>query len=103
MPWTYRPRRVPSGRRLRRRLPAGTQCSFPGDFNARVDYKLLEWPAGDGVWVGLNAIYANAAVMREASPQFGDVYRSWVTTASGNVPLPDSYGSLRITRVSGVE
>src|SRR5207253_6298286 len=40
----------------------GTQCAFPGDFDASVDYMLLEWPAGDGVFVGLNAIFADAAV-----------------------------------------
>jgi hypothetical protein len=58
---------------------------------------------GDNVWVGLNAIFASAGVMRQASTQLGDVYRSWVTTANGNVPLPDTSGSLRITRVGGVE
>jgi DNA-binding SARP family transcriptional activator len=100
---TVGPKAVPEGTYDQIDVHAGTQCSFPGDFDARVDYKLLEWPAGDNVWVGLNAIYANAAVMRQASTQFGDIYRSWVTTANGNVPLPDTSGSMRITRVDGVE
>src|SRR5439155_10469951 len=81
----------------------GTQCSFPDDFDARVDYKLVEWPAADNIYVGLTAIYANASVMRQSSSQMGDGYRSWVATANGNVALPDGSGSLRIARVAGVE
>jgi DNA-binding SARP family transcriptional activator len=100
---TVGPNAVPGGTYDQIDVHAGTQCSFPGDFDARVDYKLLEWPAGDNVWVGLNAIYANAGVMRQASSQLGDIYRSWVTTANGNVALPDSSGSFRITRVDGLE
>jgi hypothetical protein len=100
---TVGPKAVPQGTYDQIDVHAGTQCSFPGDFDARVDYKLLEWPTGDNVWVGLNAIFASAAVMREATTQFGDIYRSWATTATGNVPLPDTSGSMRITRVDGVE
>jgi DNA-binding SARP family transcriptional activator len=100
---TVGPKAVPEGTYDQIDVHAGTQCSFPGDFDARVDYKLLEWPAGDNVWVGLNAIFAGGAVMREATTQFGDIYRSWVTTSNGNVPLPDTSGSMRITRVDGVE
>jgi DNA-binding SARP family transcriptional activator len=100
---TVGPKAVPEGTYDQIDVHAGTQCSFPGDFDARVDFELLEWPAGDNVWVGLNAIFAGGAVMRQASTQFGDIYRSWVTTANGNVPLPDTSGSMRITRVDGVE
>jgi hypothetical protein len=81
----------------------GTQCSFPGNFDARVDYQLLEWPVKDNVLVGLNAIYVNAAVMRESSSQWGDEYSSWVIPSNGGVALPDTSGSLRVTRVGGVE
>jgi DNA-binding SARP family transcriptional activator len=100
---TVGPKAVPGGTYDQIDVHAGTQCSFPGDFDARVDYKLLDWPAADNVWVGLNAIYASAAVMREATSQFGDIYRSWVTTANGNIPLPDTSGSMRISRVDGME
>jgi hypothetical protein len=94
--FTVGPKAVPEGAYDQIDIHAGTQCSFPGNFDARVEYKLLDWPAGYNVWVGLNAIYANGAVMREPSTQFGDIYRSWVTTANGNVPLPDASGSMRI-------
>ena len=38
----------------------GTQCTFPGDFDARVDFTLFEWPAGANVRVGLNAFFVAA-------------------------------------------
>ena len=31
----------------------GTQCTFPGDFDARIDYRLAQWPAANGVSVRL--------------------------------------------------
>ena len=30
----------------------GTQCTFPGDFDAQVDFTLLEWPQADNIFVG---------------------------------------------------
>jgi DNA-binding SARP family transcriptional activator len=81
----------------------GTQCRWPGNFDARVDYTLLEWPAKDNVFVGLNAIYADSAVGRQFHPQWGDQYTGWVTPNGGSVPLPDTSGRLRIARVNGVE
>src|SRR5205823_8054906 len=94
---------VPGGAYDQIDVHLGTQCVFPGDFDARVDYTLLEWPAGDNIDVGLNAIYANAAVMRESSSQWGDEYGSWVIPSNGSVALPDTSGSLRIARVAGIE
>jgi DNA-binding SARP family transcriptional activator len=79
----------------------GTQCRFPGNFDARVDYTLLEWPDGDGVLVGLGA--GAAVVGRESSTQWGDRYRGVVGIADSSVPLPDRSGSLRIVRRGGVE
>lgn len=81
----------------------GTRCTFPGDFDARVDYALLEWPAGANVDVGINAIYAQAAVMRDNSSQWGDGYSSWVASSNGALQLADASGSLRVARVRGVE
>jgi DNA-binding SARP family transcriptional activator len=94
---------VPGGTYNQIDVHVGTQCAFPGNFDARVDYTLLEWPAGDNIDIGLNAIYANAAVMRESSSQWGDQYGSWVIPSNGSVALPDTSGSLRIARVNGVE
>jgi hypothetical protein len=94
---------IPGGTYNQIDVHVGTQCSFPGNFDARVDYTLLEWPAGDNIVIGLNAIYANAAVTRESSSQWGDGYGSWVIPSNGSVALPDTSGSLRIARVNGVE
>ena len=81
----------------------GTRCTFAGDFDARVDYALLQWPVGANIDVGINAIYAQAAVMRDNSTQAGDEYTSWVASSNGAVQLADATGSLRVARVKGVE
>jgi DNA-binding SARP family transcriptional activator len=94
---------VPAGTYNQIDVHVGTQCAFPADFDARVDYALLEWPAGDNILVGMNAIYARAVVMRDNSSQWGDQYNSWVASSNGAVQLPDTSGSLRIARVKGVE
>ena len=100
---TVTPHAVPTGTYNIIDVHVGTRCTFPGNFDARVDYALLDWPKDDNVYVGLNAIYANAAVMRESSSRLGDGYDSWVVPDSGSALLPDTSGSLRITRIGGVE
>jgi DNA-binding SARP family transcriptional activator len=94
---------VPGGKYNQIDVHVGTQCSFPANFDARVDYTLLEWPSGDNIDVGLNAIFANGAVMRDSSSRSGDEYASWVIPSSGSVALADTSGSLRIVRVNGIE
>jgi DNA-binding SARP family transcriptional activator len=100
---TVGPGAVPGGQYNQIDVHVGTQCAWPGNFDARVDYTLLEWPANDNITVGLNAIYASAEVMRVSSSQWGDEYGSWVIPSNGSVSLPDTSGSMRITRVNGVE
>ncbi len=81
----------------------GTQCTFPGDFDAQVDFTLLEWPQADNIFVGLSAIYAGAAVGREDNSAWGDGYTSWVVPGTnGSIPLTDASGSVRIARVDGI-
>jgi DNA-binding SARP family transcriptional activator len=82
----------------------GTACSFPGDFDMRVDYTLPEWPVGDGVIAFLGSADAGGAVGRQSVPS-GDEYQGWIWPNGnlGNAPLPDSSGTLRIARVNGVE
>jgi DNA-binding SARP family transcriptional activator len=94
---------VPGGTYNQIDVHLGTQCKFAGDFDARVDYALLEWPAGANIDVGINAIYAQAAVMRDNSSQSGDHYSSWVASSNGAVQLADASGSLRVVRSKGVE
>jgi len=94
---------VPGGTYNQIDVHVGTTCRFAGDFDARVDYALLEWPAGANINVGIDAIDAHAAVMRDNSSQSGDQYTSWVASSNGAVQLADAAGALRVARVKGVE
>src|SRR5206468_13087561 len=89
---TVGPRAVPGGTYNQIDVHVGTQCAFPGNFDARVNYTLLEWPAKDNIEVGLNAIYANAAVMRVNSSEWGDEYGSWVIPSNGSVAIRETSG-----------
>jgi hypothetical protein len=61
-----------------------TQCTFPGDFDARVDYKLAQWPADNGVSMLLSVL---------AGP---------TPTVWSSQPGPDTTGTLRVVRHNGV-
>jgi hypothetical protein len=79
----------------------GTRCRFPGDFDARVDFALIEWPSDDKVFVGLNAFYADSAVGRVSISAF-DGYSSWILPGGHTTSVGDAHaGSLRIERVGG--
>jgi DNA-binding SARP family transcriptional activator len=77
----------------------GTQCTFPGDFDARVEFTLFEWPAGANVRVGLNAFFVGGFVGRRSSSTTGDEYAARVDPREGSVQLDETSGSLRIARV----
>src|SRR5262249_49612538 len=82
----------------------GTQCKFPGDFNARVDFTLPTWPDSNGVGVTLWAFLANRGdgIRRQSNTQWGELYSSWVGADSAGVQLSDASGSLRLARRGGV-
>jgi DNA-binding SARP family transcriptional activator len=86
----------------------GTMCTFPGDFDARVDYRLLSWPAQSGVYLALNAFFVNAFVERwsqsaeEAGVDPLEVYGSWLDPHLSVVNTSDQQGSLRLRRKDGV-
>ena len=80
----------------------GTQCTFPDDFDARVDFTLFEWPAGANVRVGLNAFFVGGFVGRRSSSASGDEYAAWVTPRNGSAQLDETAGSLRIARVATI-
>jgi hypothetical protein len=86
----------------------GTQCKFPGDFDARVDYRLLIWPEQSGVYLALNAFFANAFVERwsQSAEEAGldplEVYGSWIDPRFSVVNTSDQQGSLRLRRKDGV-
>jgi hypothetical protein len=79
----------------------GTQCRFLGDFDVKVDYELLEWPASAGALVQLTAWFqSNQMSLGRTSIGGEEAYTStappgWSTQHTSS----DTRGSLRITRV----
>jgi hypothetical protein len=94
---------VPGGHQNQIDVHVATQCAFPGDFDARVSYRFLEWPPGDNIDVGMNTDSGVAAVMRDNSSQSGDGYTSWVGQSNRPVSFAPMGGSLRIARVDDIE
>lgn len=110
-----------SGGRLRWEFPAGTapggkwnnygghlgtRCLFPGDFDARVSYTLVEWPAGNDVFVSLWAFFKpdneGWESWRASSPEMGEQYGSFLGAGGGGaVELTDTTGTLRLARRAG--
>jgi hypothetical protein len=79
----------------------GFQCTAPGDYDAQVDFELLEWPTPGGFYAGLNAIFADAGIWRHSGP-WGDDTSSWVAPNALGIPFTPAAGSFRIVRSGGV-
>jgi DNA-binding SARP family transcriptional activator len=79
----------------------GTQCRFPGDFDASVEYRLLDWPAANGVLVELNAWFTSGPQLGLArqSQNWGEEYASFWGGQTSNRRTVDLSGALRIRRV----
>ncbi|MFL5954169.1 MAG: BTAD domain-containing putative transcriptional regulator [Gaiellaceae bacterium] len=82
----------------------GTQCNFPGDFDARVDYALVQWPSPNGMSLGLVAFLGPkptgwAATRTAYGP---DQYQGYVAGKYKSVDSGDWSGTLRVARASGV-
>jgi DNA-binding SARP family transcriptional activator len=103
--YTFSPSAMPGGAYNSIGGHLGTRCKFPGDFDARVDFSLKEWPPGNGIMAILWAFFAPDNLgwqsWRWSSAQWGDAYGSF-TGDSGSVPLDDSTGTLRLVRHNGV-
>jgi len=83
----------------------GTQCKFPGAFDARVHFSLPQWPTGNGADIELDALGDNGAVdtiTRSTTTQF-DGYTIWPVPFGdpGATSIPDTSGRLRIARSHG--
>lgn len=85
-------------------INVGTKCTFPGDFDARVDFTLLNWPAKNGAWASLVAYRTKPLgpidEISRISDSYGERYNNW--PGRGSLPLADNSGSFRIDRSSGV-
>ena len=82
----------------------GTQCSFPGDFDARVDYTLVHWPASNGVGLSLTAFLGPKPIGWSASRTAigADQYQGYVAGRYEQAYTQDLRGTLRVARVNGV-
>jgi hypothetical protein len=76
-----------------------TRCLAHGNFDAQVDFKLVNWPAQNGVWVSLMVGGTPYNVYR-VSWQFdpSDSYGAYLPPASAVLPASGKTGTLRLTR-----
>jgi hypothetical protein len=77
----------------------GTTCRLAGDFDVQADYRLLEWPAANGVQAQFNSFDTTSGffAVRE-SQTYGEQYTSWIPQAAVSQPTSDSAGTLRLQR-----
>lgn len=86
----------------------GTLCNLTGDFDARIDFKLLQWPIGDGVALSLGVYFpppneASWGVQRSGGGAAGpEGYSSWIDNAVGVARSQDRRGTLRLARQNDV-
>lgn len=69
--------------------------SLSGDFDARVDYSLIEWPAQNEVRLGIGL---QAVGMQRISFLSGDRYMAPSYSGSPSISTSDTQGKLRFTR-----
>ena len=82
-----------------------TRCRFDGNFDERIDYRLLRWPAGGGAHVQLTAwIFPdlNSDAGRQVN-QFADQYNGNIGPHFTLLDTGDRSGTLRLVRTNGVE
>lgn len=73
-------------------------CVLTGDFDAQVDYELLDWPAANGAYLHLSAWDVGASVSRQ-SESWGEAYGASIPPSSWAVaPTTDTRGRLRLQR-----
>lgn len=77
-----------------------TRCEAHGDFDVRIDYALLEWPANNGVYVQFGAKPPLQDAIFRTSPQ--EAYEAMVggTRGTGTFHTSDTTGTFRLTRAA---
>jgi DNA-binding SARP family transcriptional activator len=85
----------------------GTRCQFPGNFDARVDFTLVQWPAANGINAGVQAFFepnnydwAGAFRWNAYGEQYGGVEGR--NSSGGSAALDDTTGTLRLVRRNGL-
>lgn len=71
-------------------------CALVGDFDMQVDFELLDWPAANGVRVGLSPAEVGAM---ERTGDGGGFYLTDFLGSQASVATTDMAGKLRVTRV----
>ena len=78
----------------------GAVCQVAGDYDIQVHYKLLTWPLGSGVRVGLGV---GPAVVERISEGGEDMYvTDGPASVWGHTPTTDLEGYLRASRADGL-
>jgi hypothetical protein len=77
-----------------------TRCLAHGNFDARVDFNLINWPPQNGVWVSLMVGGTPFNVYR-VSWQFdpSEQYGAYLPPVGTTLPATGTSGTLRLTRV----
>jgi hypothetical protein len=78
----------------------GTRCRARGDFDALLSFRLVEWPARNGVWVSLMAADTDGFNVYRVSWHFGDgeAYGAYLPPAGTAVDASGDKGVLRLAR-----
>jgi DNA-binding SARP family transcriptional activator len=83
----------------------GSMCRFEGNFDAQVDYRLLDWPRASGAILGLAAWIFRGSDFSGTSRSSGvsENYAGNIDGGFDSVNTADTSGTLRIARVNGME
>jgi DNA-binding SARP family transcriptional activator len=79
-----------------------TACSLGGDFDARIDYRLLDWPAANGAVVAMNVTLPSNVINLVRASRTSRLEDYTFATPSGRhrtLDTTDMNGGLRMTRV----
>jgi DNA-binding SARP family transcriptional activator len=82
-----------------------TSCTFTGDFDARIDYTLVDWPADNGTVVGLSVSFPgdNVHLVRKSLAPGEELYSFWSPSGEAReVRTTDMGGGFRMTRVGSL-
>jgi hypothetical protein len=80
-----------------------TRCFAHGDFDARVDFNLVGWPAENGTWVSL-AVAGTPYNVYRVSWQFdpSEAYGAFLPPVGTSTGATGTSGTLRLTRTGDV-
>jgi hypothetical protein len=80
-----------------------TRCLAHGNFDAQVDFDLVNWPPQNGVWVVLQVGGTSLNVYR-VSWQFepSEAYGAFFDPVGNTLPAMGTSGTLRLTRVGDI-